>query len=145
MVNPKAWNWIGRIGAGYIVLTGIVIIVLGVTTAASVVTYQILIYFFPDYLVEILTYLSYISPTLAAFSFGPLAPVFGLQGASSMIVGGIIIEAIGWLASFGALLTRFGIRAGAILMAFSGFAGFLFFNLGGLLALVAGVALWHEA
>lgn len=144
MVNPKAWNWLGRIGAGYIVLTGIIMIVLGVTTGASVVAYQILAYLYPSYLGIILTLISYISPTLAAFSFGPLAPIFGLQGASSIVIGGIIIEAIGWLTSFGALLSRFGIRAGAGLMAFFGFLGFLFFNIGGLLALIAGIALWYE-
>ncbi len=145
MADPKAWNWLGRIGAGYLVLTGIVIIILGLSTGASVLAYQILALFYPSYLAEILTYISYISPTLTAFSFGPLAPIFGLQGASSIVTGGIIIEAIGWLASLGALISRFGYKSGAIIMAFFGLVGVLFFNLGGFLALISGVALWHEA
>jgi hypothetical protein len=68
-----------------------------------------------------------------------------LQGASSIVTGGIIIEAIGWLASLVALISRFGYKSGAIIMTFFGLVGFLFFNLGGFLALISGVALWHEA
>lgn len=144
MAETKAWSVLGMLGGLYGILSGIVIAIAGVGAANTINNAYLIIFFAPAYWAEILTLISYISPTLAAFSLGPVAPILGLQGAAALSLIGYVVIIHGILILIGAYMAWVGNKWGAIIMAIIGFIGFLIFNLGGLLALVAGVVLWYE-
>ncbi|MGQ9723465.1 MAG: hypothetical protein ACUVXA_19340 [Candidatus Jordarchaeum sp.] len=144
MAEPKAWSVLGIIGGLYGILSGVVIAIGGVGAANTINNAYMLMILAPDLWTEILTLISLISPTLAAFSLGPVAPILGLQGAAALSIIGYVVIIHGILILIGAYGAWTGAKWGAILMAIIGFIGFLIFNLGGLLAFIAGVVLWYE-
>lgn len=144
MAEPKAWSVLGIIGGLYGILSGVVIAIGGVGAANTINNAYMLMILAPDLWTEILALISLISPTLAAFSLGPVAPILGLQGAAALSIIGYVVIIHGILILIGAYGAWTGAKWGAILMAIIGFIGFLIFNLGGLLALIAGIVLWYE-
>lgn len=148
LAEAKAWSVIGMLGGLYGILSGIAIMVVGVSTADTLNTLfwlPILVsYIDPTLYGALLSWLSLVSPNLAAFSVGPLAPLLGYQAAGFSGIFGIIVAIHGFLILIGGYLAWIGNKWGAALMAIIGFIGFLVFNLGGLLGLVAGIVLWYE-
>jgi len=144
LAEEKAWAILGILGGLYGILSGIAIAIAGVGAANTINNVLLLSYLYPEYLSQILAIIQYVSPTLAAFTFGPLAPLLGLQASSALSILGIIVIIHGLLILLGAFVAMRGQMWGAILMAIIGFIGFLIFNLGGLLALIAGLVLYYK-
>ncbi|WXG42286.1 MAG: DUF2127 domain-containing protein [Candidatus Freyarchaeum deiterrae] len=144
MTEIKAWAVLGIIGGIYAVLAGLVILFLGVGLTNTINSYYMYMLIFPDMITIILQLIQQLSPTLASFTFGPLAPILGFAGASGITLAGIVIAGHGILILIGGALLWGERKAGAALMAVIGFIGLLAFNLGGLLGLVAGIAGWFE-
>jgi len=145
LAEVKAWTILGLIGSIYTVLAGIVILIAGVAAVNNLQTVYMLMYLFPDLWSQILAYVSYISPNLASWSFGPLAAIFGFQGAGAISGAGIAVLILGILNLIGAALAWTGNKWGAVIMAIFGLIlTFAAFNFGGLLCLIAGIILWYE-
>ncbi|MEM3562491.1 MAG: hypothetical protein QXS27_04655 [Candidatus Jordarchaeaceae archaeon] len=149
MAEEKAWAILGTLGGLYAIVSGIAIVIAGVGAANTINTLVLQAYISTVYHLEIIPFIlqliQYVSPTLAAFTFGPLAPLLGLQASSALSILGIIVIILGLLILLGAFGAMRGMAWGAILMAIFGFIGFLIFNLGGLLALIAGLVLYYKA
>lgn len=145
MAEEKAWAILGTLGGLYAIVSGIAIVIAGVGAANTINNVLLVAWLYPEYLTLILQIIQYVSPTLAAFTFGPLAPLLGLQASSALSILGIIVIILGLLILLGAFGAMRGMAWGAILMAIFGFIGFLIFNLGGLLALIAGLVLYYKA
>nr|MDO8076829.1 hypothetical protein [Candidatus Freyarchaeota archaeon] len=147
MAEAKAWTILGLIGSIYTILAGIVIMALGVA-AANQLQQLIMLMYVPalqPYYNYILTWISMISPNLATWSLGPLAPIFGFQGAGALSGAGIAILILGILNIIGAGLLWTGNKWGAALWILFGLIlTFVAFNFGGLLCLIAGIVLWYE-
>ncbi|MFB0562697.1 MAG: hypothetical protein ACETWM_15960 [Candidatus Lokiarchaeia archaeon] len=148
MAEAKAWSVIGMLGGLYGLLSGIAILFAGQQAAQTINTLYwlpiVVQTYAPTAWASLLTLLAYISPSLTAFSVGPLAALFGFQAAGFSTIFGIVVIIHGLLILIGGYMAWVGNKWGAALMAIIGFIGFLVFNLGGLLGLVAGIVLWYE-
>jgi hypothetical protein len=155
MTDTRAWSIIGTVGGIYAALAGAAIWIIGVSTAGTITgIYELIVvvpYLFPTnatLVQQIISYLlsviSQISPTLSAFTLGPLAPLLGLSASSALFMAGIAVAVLGILLLIGGIVSFARPRGGAAMMILFGILLMIIFNLGGVAGFIAGVACWHE-
>lgn len=155
MTDTRAWSIIGIVGGLYAALAGAVILILGVSANGTITGLYDLIIVLPavfpanaalvsQLTALILQMIQQVSPTLSAFTLGPLAPLLGLTATSALSMAGLAIVALGALLLIGGGVSMARPRAGAALMIIFGFILMIVFNLGGVAGFIAGVAAWHE-
>ncbi len=144
--SQKAFVLLGCIGGLYGVLSGLVIMLVGVSMRGNILLLMGLSILFPQFLEQLMTYFStFFFSFINSISLGPLGGYYVGAIIWDLYTFGVIVAVHGFVM----LLSSIGIWTGnkwyAVTLTIFGLMGFFaFFNFGGLLGLISGAILWEH-
>ncbi|MEM3562492.1 MAG: hypothetical protein QXS27_04660 [Candidatus Jordarchaeaceae archaeon] len=144
--SQKAFVVLGCIGGLYGVLSGLVIMFLGVSLRGNILFLMGLSVPFPQFLEQLMTYLStYFFSFINLISLGPLGGYYVGSIIWDLYTFGVIVAVHGFVILLSSVGAWTGNRWYAVILTVFGLMGFFaFFNFGGLLGLISGAILWEH-